>query len=163
MDPDLVKKKPYYGQCSDIWAIGVMFFMLLTGKAPFIAQFEDDLIRKICQAKYAYPADYRQIAKEKREPVTDAAKNLIRKIFEPHAKLRISAKKMLRDAWLKEGEISSTPKKLARPPSVQPHARQNLMPQIQKYESPYHNTIQRHSSDEEEKNERIQFMKRNQR
>ena len=48
MDPDLVKKKPYYGQCSDIWALGVMFFMLLTGKAPFIAQFEDDLARKIC-------------------------------------------------------------------------------------------------------------------
>jgi serine/threonine protein kinase len=59
MDPDLVKKRPYYGQAADIWAIGVMFFMLLTGKAPFIAQFEDDLVRKISAAKYSYPTDYR--------------------------------------------------------------------------------------------------------
>ena len=102
MDPDLVRKRPYYGQASDVWAIGVMFYMLLTGKAPFIAQFEDDLVRKISLAKYSYPTDYKQIASKRSEPISDDAKNLIRKIFEPHAKLRMSAKKMLKDTWFEE-------------------------------------------------------------
>ena len=32
-------------------------FILVTGKLPFSAEFEADLTRKICAAKYAYPED----------------------------------------------------------------------------------------------------------
>jgi serine/threonine protein kinase len=47
MDPDLVKKVPYSGHAADIWALGVILFMLLTGRLPFWADFEADLYRKI--------------------------------------------------------------------------------------------------------------------
>ena len=129
MDPDLVKKKPYYGHCSDVWAIGVMFYMLVTGKAPFMAQFEDDLVRKITSAKYTYPTDFKQIAAKRSAPISDECKALIRKIFEPHAKLRITAKKMLKDPWFSEPETSFhglSDKKHKRRPSVQPKLRASL-------------------------------------
>ena len=47
MDPDLVKKHPYLGQAADVWACGVILFILLTGRLPFFAEFEADLFRKI--------------------------------------------------------------------------------------------------------------------
>ena len=47
MDPSLVKKQPYLGHCADVWACGVILFALLTGRLPFIAEFEADLFRKI--------------------------------------------------------------------------------------------------------------------
>ena len=47
MDPDLVQKKAYYGHASDVWALGVILFIILSGKMPFFAEFEADLFRKI--------------------------------------------------------------------------------------------------------------------
>ena len=47
MDPDIAKKKEYNGHASDVWALGVIAFILLTGKLPFFGEFEGDLFRKI--------------------------------------------------------------------------------------------------------------------
>lgn len=47
MDPDLVKKAAYNGHAADVWALGVLLFILTTGKLPFYAAFEGDLYRKI--------------------------------------------------------------------------------------------------------------------
>lgn len=60
MDPSLVKKQPYLGKAADVWACGVILFILLTGRLPFFAEFEADLFRKIQGAKYQYPRNYRQ-------------------------------------------------------------------------------------------------------
>jgi len=35
MDPDLIKERKYYGQAADVWALGVILFLLITGDAPF--------------------------------------------------------------------------------------------------------------------------------
>jgi len=43
MSPQLVGKRDYLGGPADIWALGVILFILLTGKNPFDAGFEQDL------------------------------------------------------------------------------------------------------------------------
>ena len=50
MCPDLTKRAKYYGQAADIWALGVILFILITGNFPFYAEFEEDLNRKIQKA-----------------------------------------------------------------------------------------------------------------
>ena len=55
MCPDMASKKDHIGAKSDCWALGVMLFILLTGKLPFFASFEEDLYRKIQSGKYKWP------------------------------------------------------------------------------------------------------------
>lgn len=47
MCPDMAQKKEHLGGPSDCWALGVMLFILSTGKLPFYGAFEEDLNRKI--------------------------------------------------------------------------------------------------------------------
>lgn len=52
MDPDLTKKAPYSGPMADIWAAGVILYIIIVGKLPFFGEFEADLYRKIQSGKF---------------------------------------------------------------------------------------------------------------
>ena len=40
MSPELVKKQPYVGAKADIWALGVMLYVMVVGVLPFRAGSE---------------------------------------------------------------------------------------------------------------------------
>ena len=50
--------------------MGVILFILVTGKVPFFAEYEADLFRKVQTAKYSVPKE-----------VSNEAKSLFKKIF----------------------------------------------------------------------------------
>ena len=68
------------GGPADIWALGVILFILLTGKMPFYGAYEDDLFRKIAQVKYKWPENLID-KKGSSVEVSLGAKNLIKRIF----------------------------------------------------------------------------------
>lgn len=47
MDPDIVRKIPYSALSADIWAAGVILYLIYVGKLPYFGEFEADLFRKI--------------------------------------------------------------------------------------------------------------------
>jgi len=55
MSPEMVEKRDYLGGPADVWALGVILFILLTGKKPFHAEFEQDLLHQISTCQYLWP------------------------------------------------------------------------------------------------------------
>ena len=47
MSPEIVAKKEYSGAAADVWASGIILYVLLCGTVPFKALNEKDLFRKI--------------------------------------------------------------------------------------------------------------------
>lgn len=96
MDPDLVKQRKYSGQGVDVWALGVILFLLVTGGVPFWGENETELFRRISAAKYSLPI--------KTRPYSKNIRALFAKIFQPNSSLRISAQEILKDPWLGGGK-----------------------------------------------------------
>jgi maternal embryonic leucine zipper kinase len=92
MDPDLVKKQPYLGPAADVWAAGVILYIIMVGKLPFFGEFEADLFRKIQGGKFRpMPSE---VGDQK-------VRNLFKRIFDVDAKTRITAEQILTEnSWL---------------------------------------------------------------
>ena len=52
MSPEIVSKSDYWGPAADVWACGVILFIMLTGNLPFKSQNEKELFRKIQKGVY---------------------------------------------------------------------------------------------------------------
>jgi serine/threonine protein kinase len=52
MDPDICRKVPYSAYAADVWACGVILYVVFVGKLPFFGEFEQDLYRKIQVGKF---------------------------------------------------------------------------------------------------------------
>jgi len=56
MAPEIVRKRPFNPFEADIWALGVTFFIMATGKTPWIAYNIDGLERSIMAGSIIYPS-----------------------------------------------------------------------------------------------------------
>lgn len=79
---------------SDMWTIGVIAYVLLTGRPPFFGRDNREILKKIISAKVSFP---------KRSHLSTPAKDFILKLIMKDPKRRISAQKALQHKWLKGG------------------------------------------------------------
>lgn len=80
--PEVVSSRPYDGKQADAWSCGVILYVMLTGMTPYNYSQDGDiraLFRDISKAKYVMPPE-----------LSYEAKDLIRKIFVPDPKHRIT-------------------------------------------------------------------------
>ncbi len=54
MAPELIKKEEYDGFATDIWACGVVLFMMINGQFPFWGQNDSELFKWICAGNYLF-------------------------------------------------------------------------------------------------------------
>lgn len=74
MSPEVVMNSPYNDK-ADCWSLGVIMYVLLSGKQPFFAQDVDECYDKILNCDFDFPdEDW----KEKSESCKELIKNLLK-------------------------------------------------------------------------------------
>ncbi|XP_022243083.1 calcium/calmodulin-dependent protein kinase type II alpha chain-like isoform X4 [Limulus polyphemus] len=101
LSPEVLKKDPY-GKPVDIWACGVILYILLVGYPPFWDEDQHRLYAQIKAGSYDYPSP-------EWDTVTPEAKNLINSMLTVNPVKRITAAEALKHPWICQRErIAST-------------------------------------------------------
>lgn len=91
--PEILARKPYTSQV-DLWAVGVITYILLSGEMPFEDDNKNRLYRLILKAKYSY-------ARELWKHVSNIAKDFIDRLLVLEPKERMTSSQALAHAWLR--------------------------------------------------------------
>jgi len=109
--PEILMRKPYDEQ-SDMWSVGAIVFLLLTGNLPFMGRSQKELFRKIVSGKYEFE-------NKDCEHISEDAKNLVEKLLVLDPDDRLTAMGALRHTWLKtsraeldQSQLEGTAKRL---------------------------------------------------
>ena len=106
MSPGVIKGS-YTFQC-DIWSLGVVFYMMITGTLPFRGQTREEVFGKIKKGKYA-PA----------ENATPECQDLLSKMLIVNHEDRWTAQQCLKHPWLKIVESSADASKPISPEIIE--------------------------------------------
>ncbi|XP_014299779.1 calcium/calmodulin-dependent protein kinase type II alpha chain isoform X25 [Microplitis mediator] len=96
LSPEVLKKEPY-GKPVDIWACGVILYILLVGYPPFWDEDQHRLYGQIKAGAYDYPSP-------EWDTVTPEARNLINQMLTVNPTRRITASEALRHPWICQRE-----------------------------------------------------------
>ncbi|CAC5402158.1 CAMK2 [Mytilus coruscus] len=96
LSPEVLRKDPY-GKPVDIWACGVILYILLVGYPPFWDEDQHRLYAQIKAGAYDYPSP-------EWDTVTPEAKNLINSMLTVNPAKRITALEALRHPWICQRE-----------------------------------------------------------
>ncbi|CRL07177.1 CLUMA_CG020164, isoform B [Clunio marinus] len=96
LSPEVLKKEPY-GKAVDIWACGVILYILLVGYPPFWDEDQHRLYAQIKAGTYDYPSP-------EWDTVTPEAKNLINQMLTVNPYKRITASEALKHPWICQRE-----------------------------------------------------------
>lgn len=108
--PEVLANKTGHSFEVDIWALGVIAYTLLIGRAPFETRDLNETYMKIQRASYSFP---------KHVTLAESSRDLISKCLQPDPSKRIKLDKILNHDFFKEGypelmQVST----LTIPPSI---------------------------------------------
>lgn len=89
-----------YDEKWDVWSIGVIMFILLSGKPPFDGETDREIWKRVKDGKYSMAGD-------EWKSISTKAKDLLKRLLTYDPKKRVSCKDALDHNWFKE-EIGKT-------------------------------------------------------
>uniref|UniRef100_A0A1A7XG77 non-specific serine/threonine protein kinase n=1 Tax=Iconisemion striatum TaxID=60296 RepID=A0A1A7XG77_9TELE len=94
--PEMVMGEPV-SLTSDLWSLGVVTYVLLSGASPFLDESAEETCLNICRLDFSFPRDYFQ-------GVSQAARDFVCLLLRTDASRRPPAGLCLQDPWLQAGQ-----------------------------------------------------------
>jgi calcium-dependent protein kinase len=101
--PEVLQKK--YDERCDVWSIGVILYILLSGKPPFDGDNDDEITEQVKIGEYKLTGGVWQV-------VSQDAKNLIKKMLTYKYQDRVTARAALDDPWFTNASSATVDKAL---------------------------------------------------
>ena len=98
MAPEITLKKEYEGKPVDMWALGVLLYVMLTGTFPFRGISEQDLYYKIQRGQFKVP-----------ETLSKEARRIIMRLLDLDYRRRITAHEVNYYCFLLMGVVNERP------------------------------------------------------
>ncbi|MCO5547237.1 hypothetical protein L7F22_000682 [Adiantum nelumboides] len=98
--PEVLKRRS--GAESDVWSVGVITYLLLCGRRPFLERTEGRVFKKILEEE----PDYNE---KPWTTISSSAKDFVRKLLVKDPRARLTAAQALSHPWLREEEASDVP------------------------------------------------------
>ena len=117
MAPEIMRRK--YNEKCDIWSIGVILYILLTGRPPFDGNEDEEILDNVKKGvfdKHSYPYPL----------LSSQSKDLINKLLQYDPKKRISADQAIEHPWFKSAEFKKKDKVNIIPPELARQLIQNM-------------------------------------
>mmetsp|Transcript_3435 Transcript_3435/g.5979 ORF Transcript_3435/g.5979 Transcript_3435/m.5979 type:complete len:128 (+) Transcript_3435:298-681(+) len=92
MSPELLKGK--YDKSCDLWSIGTIVYILLSGYPPFNGDTDPDIFESIKKGHFEFPA-------QQWSTKSDEAKNFIKCLLRRDPRKRFTANEALGHPWIK--------------------------------------------------------------
>lgn len=97
--PEVLLAEAYDGKTADVWSLGVLLYILLTGGFPFREQSDSNInpmealqvmFRRICSGKVKFPSS-----------VSSEARQLLLQMLAPQAADRLTVKQLTENSWFR--------------------------------------------------------------
>jgi serine/threonine protein kinase len=90
--PEVIKRERY-GPPVDMWACGVVLYVMLSGRMPFYGRNDVEILRRTAQGKYSFPdREWKSISED--------AKSLVKALLQVDPAKRLTARAALQHRWL---------------------------------------------------------------
>jgi len=89
-----------YGKGSDMWSLGVLLYVVLSGCSPFSGEDEEALLKMVSEAKYEF-------FEKEWEGISAEAKDLINKLLVVDPSQRLTMEQTLTHPWLNEAVLKA--------------------------------------------------------
>lgn len=101
MAPEIIENLPYSQLC-DVWALGIIMFILLTSHSPFTSKTESDLREQIKRAEIdIFSKDYVRLSPE--------AKHCLQRMIKVNPAHRITSSELFEHPWFLDKKLDEMP------------------------------------------------------